>query len=705
MKFCPACQTKYEDGVSFCALDGEVLEDDPSTLVNTVLDGQYQIESLLGKGGMGAVYRARHILLGDRVAIKVLPPQMRNNAEWLRRFRREGQAARRFRHPNAVTVYDLRTTQDGLIYMVMEYVEGHTLDAELKARGRFSPAEALSVIDPIASVLNAAHAMGVVHRDLKPENIMIGKAQTDGVPVIKLLDLGIAKMREIADANAGGSTALTVAGQVLGTPYYMSPEQWGEVPRDGNTEIDGRADIYSLGTVIYELVAGRRPFSGLTIQELRREHVSVTPRPLHEVIPEVPEAFGLSVARAMSKDRGDRQATAGEFADELRAAVGQPAIQRLTPPAVFSTADLAAVETPPQTNAGTIAQTSDTREKRETNSDLSAPTILTLDGAAESTSSSEQAQVSSSQVRKDTQPTVNAHVESSAPMPTIASSPAIAPQAAQQSQTPAQTIATNPQVMSAQTNPHAIPQAQPPVVTMPARRSSAFPIVLAVLALLIVAGAGGGWFLWKRMSQTATTEKTDTIGKDAGKTTTAANTETVRYWLEIAGSGPQGKSARVAGAMPLASGQSFKFHFMPDENGYLYIVGPGEKNVRTTFLTARPDARSGVTTNEVKAGADFSFPNGAATWLTLDKTPGTENYMVIFSPTPLTSLDFLAAPAGRALNQAETSQLEGFRHTQSANEPETTVVGEGTAEPYVAIKLPKSAAGRPAVFSIRIEHK
>ena len=104
MKYCTLCQAKYADNVSFCATDGEVLEDDPSSFVGSVLDGQYQIESLLGKGGMGAVYLARHILLGDRVAIKILPPEVRSNAEWLRRFRREGQAARRFRHANAVTV-------------------------------------------------------------------------------------------------------------------------------------------------------------------------------------------------------------------------------------------------------------------------------------------------------------------------------------------------------------------------------------------------------------------------------------------------------------------------------------------------------------------------------------------------------------------------------------------------------------------------
>src|SRR6267142_2026958 len=180
MKYCSVCNEKFDDTISFCPRDGEVLEEDSGSLVGKALDGQYQIEALLGKGGMGAVFLARHILLGDRVAIKILPPEVRNNAEWLRRFRREGQAARRFRHANAVTVYDLRTASDGTIYMVMEYVEGDTLDAELKRRGRFTAAEALEVLDPIMSVLNTAHAMGVVHRDLKPENIMVGKPDGNG---------------------------------------------------------------------------------------------------------------------------------------------------------------------------------------------------------------------------------------------------------------------------------------------------------------------------------------------------------------------------------------------------------------------------------------------------------------------------------------------------------------------------------------------
>src|SRR6266516_3603017 len=317
MKYCSVCNEKFDDTVSFCPKDGEVLEEDPSALVGKVLDGQYKIETVLGKGGMGAVYLARHILLGDRVAIKVLPPEMRGNTEWLRRFQREGQAARRFRHANAVTVYDLRTSADGTIYLVMEYVEGITLDAELKKHGRFSAAEALTVLDPVLSVLNAAHAMGVVHRDLKPENIMIGKASTGGEPVVKLLDLGIAKLREVAGAEKTGNTNLTIAGQMLGTPYYMSPEQWGELPDDGNSEIDGRADIYSLGVVFYELISGQRPFSGVTLAELRRQHVSVVPKPLHEVDASVPESLSKAIARSIAKDRSERQATANELKDEL----------------------------------------------------------------------------------------------------------------------------------------------------------------------------------------------------------------------------------------------------------------------------------------------------------------------------------------------------------------------------------------------------
>ena len=247
MKYCATCKEKFDDTISFCPKDGEVLEEDPASLIGSALDGQYQMEALLGKGGMGAVYRARHILLGDRVAIKLLPPEMSSNTEWLRRFQREGQAARRFRHPNAVTVYDLRTSADGTIYLVMEYVEGNTLDAELKKRGKFSPAEAVAVLDPVMSVLNAAHAMGVVHRDLKPENILV-----TAPGLLKIMDFGIALDEEARRLTWSGLSS------TIGTPDYMAPEQISG--RRG----DARTDIYALGTILYEMFTGELPYTSDT---------------------------------------------------------------------------------------------------------------------------------------------------------------------------------------------------------------------------------------------------------------------------------------------------------------------------------------------------------------------------------------------------------------------------------------------------------
>src|SRR5215211_1778284 len=163
MKLCPTCNETYAVTLTYCQRDGEVLQESPESFVGRVIDGKYRIEGFIAQGGMGAVYRARHILLGDEVVIKTLRSEMRNNSEWLKRFQREGKAARAFRHPNSVTVYDLSSGSDGMIYMVMEYVEGHTLNEELKRRGRFTPAEALEVLEPVADVLDAAHACDVDH--------------------------------------------------------------------------------------------------------------------------------------------------------------------------------------------------------------------------------------------------------------------------------------------------------------------------------------------------------------------------------------------------------------------------------------------------------------------------------------------------------------------------------------------------------------
>jgi serine/threonine protein kinase len=659
MKYCSICKEKFDDSVSFCPKDGEVLEEDSGQLVGKALDGQYQIEALLGKGGMGAVYRARHILLGDRVAIKVLPPEMRSNTEWLRRFQREGQAARRFRHPNAVTVYDLRTSGDGTIYLVMEYVEGNTLDVELKKRGKFSPADAVTVLTPVMSVLNAAHAMGVVHRDLKPENIMIGKPSTGGEPVVKLLDLGIAKLREVAGSEPTGSTNLTVAGQMLGTPYYMSPEQWGDMPRDGNHEIDGRADIYSLGVVIYELIAGQRPFMGFSLPELRRQHTSHTPPSLHEVDASVPQAFSAAVARSIAKDRSDRQATAGEFEKELLAALAAEGIAPSNSVADFASAP-----------AGPAAHGTVTSPQQQT-----AATLVT--GINEA------------------QPVVPETIASqAATMPTVVSQPR------ESAPPPAMPVAAP------------VVGAPSPIAAAAAPAKSKGPALIfagvGLVLLLLIAGVGGYFVMHTMMNKPeANVAQTNSSTNAAGGGDVAGAHEIGRYWLQV-NSESESNSVRADEELQMASGQQFRFHFSPSQNGYLYIIGPGEGNVPLTFLTTKPARDFGVKSNEVKSGQDFVFPADTRTkynWLNLDETAGTDEFTVIFSGAPLTTPAFLDEEALRALSESDLAELNqaiaGFKSNLAGTE-----AMKNAPAPFVSVKVPQSAAeGAPVVFKIKIAHK
>ena len=683
MKYCPTCKVKYEDGIAFCPTDGEVLEDDPASIVNTVLDGQYQIEALLGKGGMGAVFLARHILLGDRVAIKVLPPKMRNDTEWLRRFRREGQAARRFRHANAVTVYDLRTASDGTIYMVMEYVEGHTLDAELRARGRFTPAEAVLALDPIMSVLNEAHAMGVVHRDLKPENIMFGKAGTGSVPQVKLLDLGIAKLREVAGAGGGGSTALTMAGQMLGTPYYMSPEQWGELPLDGDSEIDGRADLYSLGLVFYEMIAGRRPYSAATLLELRKEHVSVTPRHLSDVVPDVPRGFGDVIARAMAKDRRDRQATAGELAAELKAVL----VAAGDGPSNFVPSGTVSAESRAQAPTVAIGIAAVTA------SDNNAATVIGMEAAPAERSSAaapvDRGAAGAPPVMNASAPTITESADMASSI-TVLSEPKLSP-AGQ----------TSPPVAS--------PAVASPAVawesTPPSPRGSKSLLIGGVVVLILIIGSVGGFFLIKFLRADSTAGNGAGASGASGSGTTPTTKEAMRYWLEVTAKATDVKSVRVAPMVPIASGQLLRFHFTPSDDGYLYLIGPGERNEPTAFLTAKPPPGSGTTSNAVKKGVEFAFPSEQ--WLQLDKNSGSEYYTFVFSTTPLVSPQFFSQVAtGHPLSSSEQLELTAFLAKYKTNSTVTETSTDAAGEPFGAVRVPvAAAAGNPLVFELRIEHR
>lgn len=662
MKTCPQCGSSYENAVTFCQRDGEVLEESAGEMVGRVLDGQYEIESFIARGGMGTLYLARHILLGDRVAIKMLKPEMRSNTEWLRRFQREGRAARRFRHPNAVTVYDLRTGADGLTYMVMEYVEGHSLDKELKRRGRLTPAETWGILEPVVSALEAAHAQGVVHRDLKPENVMINHTAA-GEQQVKLLDLGIAKLHDVAETHAGDGGALTMAGQILGTPYYMSPEQWGELSRDGNAEIDGRADIYSLGVICYELVTGEKPFTGYTLSELQQGHLREHKPLLHEVARGVPPEFARAVERAMAKDRADRPATAGVFAAEIRAALGSAGddIQH-TPHAGRSDGAVAAAA------AGVVLpdlESSQTLIREQIVATAAPPTqVETVPQAA------------------------------SASAKTAFETQAIAQPAKQLPFAPAAPV-----------------HAPPPTTTTAARSPLKLLAGGALVLLLIAATIAGGWFAWNRL-RARDENGVGVASSAAGEATSAtpARFELINYWLEAFDDAEQVEGRRIAAkVLSLRSGQQFKFHFRPRERGYLYIIGPGEGNATKTFLTARPVGV--LKSNLALADADFIFPYGEGEVLELDKNSGTEEYLIIFSHTPLLAPAFLAESAGRELAPAELKELEDLRARAKTAAPVADVKelkardGAGAAASAVAVSVASASAPiEPVVFDIRIEH-
>jgi serine/threonine protein kinase len=577
----------------------------------------------------------------------------------------KGQAARRFRHPNAVTVYDLRTSADGTIYMVMEYVEGHTLDAELKKRGSFTARDAFEILTPIMSVLDTAHSMGVVHRDLKPENIMIGNPSGNGGPVVKLLDLGIAKMREIAGVDSGGNTALTMAGQVLGTPYYMSPEQWGEIPRDENLEIDGRADIYSLGLVFYELILGRRCYSGNTLNELRREHVSATPKPLHEVVTSVPIGFSNAIQKATAKDRADRQPTTAVLASELKAGLETAAQGGFTP------------------GVGELAQTISTVSDLQTNSDVNAPTVIGLDASATAVPSN----VSSS--------TAAPKVET--PKPIIAADPNMSGATLVESADMASsvTIQQQPKVTAPP-----LPNVTPVHVAPASKSKAGLMIGLFVLLVVLVGGGVGGFFIYKKLKPKQVTETTS-----SGTTTPPLTpTEVTRYWLMVEPPNENEKPARVAGLVPVASGQKFQMRFVFAESGYVYIIGPNEQNKPTVFLSTKPSTGTGLKTNEVKAGKEFSFPNGDGL-LGLDNKPGTDKFTVVFSKTRLESPSFTTAEGtGEALSSSQLAEFKDFVAKYTAKSPIIELDDTNNQMQFVRVKVNADQLGNPIVFEVRIQH-
>lgn len=323
------------------------------SLVGQTLDMRYAIESVIGRGGMGVVYRARHVLLGEPVAVKILAPERAREPQAAQRFAREAKSAFRLDHPHIVRVTDFGATATGLLYLVMELSEGRTLGEELSATGPIFWPRVMNVAAQVASAMAHAHARGIVHRDLKIDNIMI--SDRDGeADFVKVLDFGLAKLID-ADARTGHTMlsvpSLTAAGTTFGTPEYMSPEQ------ATGSALDGKSDVYSLGVCLYELVSGRLPFWAEPATAILAMHVAEPVPPLAPAMA-IPGAVAEVILGCLEKRPENRPTAAdlGETCAEL--AKTRPTTVRVSPEVASSAtmdltgaahvaAEAAAVGSPP----------------------------------------------------------------------------------------------------------------------------------------------------------------------------------------------------------------------------------------------------------------------------------------------------------------------------------------------------------------------
>ncbi|MFL5608793.1 MAG: serine/threonine-protein kinase [Gemmatimonadaceae bacterium] len=305
LKVCPQCGTEFETSVRFCPSDGTALRPKGSdSLVGRVLAERYHILKRIGEGGMGRVYLGEHVKMNRQCAIKVMSPALVNDHESAARFAREASSAARIIHPNVAAVFDYGES-DGLVYLVMEYVDGEPLSRVMAREAPLSLDRSVDLARQIADGLGSAHELGIVHRDLKPDNILITRNK-NGREVAKVVDFGIAK---VVKENA--SDALTRTGLVIGTPEFMSPEQLLGDP------IDARSDLYALGCIVHLMLTASPPFSASTREQMIKRRLTEDAPHIQQLDAGLPDSLDRIVVRLLARNPVERYASAGEVRDAL----------------------------------------------------------------------------------------------------------------------------------------------------------------------------------------------------------------------------------------------------------------------------------------------------------------------------------------------------------------------------------------------------
>jgi serine/threonine-protein kinase len=283
---------------------------------NVLVAGKYQLVRLIGRGGMGTVWEGRHSSLGTRVAIKFIDSEYADSQEARARFDNEARAAATIQSKHAIQIFDHGVTDDGKPYIVMEMLQGEPLDGRLDRVGRLSLADTARILRQVGRALSRAHERGIVHRDLKPENIFLVRTPDDDDEIAKVLDFGIAKFKKV-DGQSGGLTSSTKTGAVLGTPFYMAPEQ-----ARGLRDLDYRVDLWSMGVIAFRCICGVLPFEGVSVGDLLVK-ICTTPAPIPStVVASLPPAFDAWFLRALDKDPARRFQSALELTDSLASAAG-----------------------------------------------------------------------------------------------------------------------------------------------------------------------------------------------------------------------------------------------------------------------------------------------------------------------------------------------------------------------------------------------
>src|SRR6266513_2300220 len=310
MKECPACRRCFPDDIVHCPQDGDATL--PSLAGDPILDARYQLDRRLGQGGMGVVFQARHIFLKTSHAIKIILPDLVGNDPMLvTRFRQEALAAAAIRHQNIIAVTDFGVVRGTMPFLVMEFVSGQSLQDILAYEKKMSPERALEFTCAIGAGVSAAHRQNIVHRDLKPLNIMTQSGQpiSEG---LKILDFGLAKIKS---GELLGSFVQAKTSGLMGSPFYMAPEQWSD------EEPDARADIYSLGVILYQMLAGDVPFKGSSIPSIMKKHLTMPPPSFHSKGVAVPPRIEAVVRHALEKELAARIDSVPTFLKELHAAL------------------------------------------------------------------------------------------------------------------------------------------------------------------------------------------------------------------------------------------------------------------------------------------------------------------------------------------------------------------------------------------------